>query len=140
MAHLICFINILSNGCSNMYYALNSQEFVSVNLIYRYHQLMLTQCPHNIMVIFSSTAQGGLFFAKPMRDKKYVSMMDPFQIKYGKLLSCALVLPSLLVDVLWVSCTLLGLGKHTYLPSKTTLFLNQWMRLKHLHFCVYGFK
>uniref|UniRef100_A0A8C4FDN7 High-affinity choline transporter 1 n=1 Tax=Dicentrarchus labrax TaxID=13489 RepID=A0A8C4FDN7_DICLA len=53
---------------------------------------------------------GGLFFAKPMRDKKYVTMMDPFQIKYGNILSGALVLPSLLVDVLWVSCTLLGLG------------------------------
>ncbi|XP_041789890.1 high-affinity choline transporter 1-like [Chelmon rostratus] len=53
---------------------------------------------------------GGLFFAKPMRDKKYITMMDPFQINYGKVLSGALVLPSLLVDVLWVSCTLLGLG------------------------------
>ncbi|XP_049428824.1 high-affinity choline transporter 1-like isoform X1 [Epinephelus fuscoguttatus] len=53
---------------------------------------------------------GGLFFAKPMRDKEYVTMMDPFQIKYGKILSGALVLPSLLVDVLWVSCTLLSLG------------------------------
>ncbi|KAL7405387.1 hypothetical protein ABVT39_028252 [Epinephelus coioides] len=45
-----------------------------------------------------------------MRDKEYVTMMDPFQIKYGKILSGALVLPSLLVDVLWVSCTLLSLG------------------------------
>ncbi|XP_042340923.1 high-affinity choline transporter 1-like [Plectropomus leopardus] len=53
---------------------------------------------------------GGLFFAKPMRNKKYVTMMDPFQIKYGKVLSGALVLPSLLMDLLWVACTLLGLG------------------------------
>ncbi|XP_054460937.1 high-affinity choline transporter 1-like [Anoplopoma fimbria] len=53
---------------------------------------------------------GGLFFAKPMRDKEYVTMMDPFQIKYGNVLSGALVLPSILVDVLWVSCTLLSLG------------------------------
>ncbi|XP_008405594.1 high-affinity choline transporter 1-like [Poecilia reticulata] len=53
---------------------------------------------------------GGLFFAKPMREKKYVTMMDPFQEKYGRVLSGALVLPCLLVDVLWVSCTLLGLG------------------------------
>ncbi|XP_076001435.1 high affinity choline transporter 1-like [Genypterus blacodes] len=53
---------------------------------------------------------GGHFFAKPMRDKKYITMMDPFQIKYGNVLSGALVLPALLVDVLWVSCTLLGLG------------------------------
>lgn len=60
-------------------------------------------------------ASGGLFFAKPMRDKKYITMMDPFQIKYGNVLSGALVLPSLLVDVLWVACTLVGLGK----PTKT---------------------
>ncbi|XP_017287917.1 high-affinity choline transporter 1 [Kryptolebias marmoratus] len=53
---------------------------------------------------------GGLFFAKPMREKNYITMMDPFQRKYGKVLSGALVLPCLLVDVLWVSCTLLGLG------------------------------
>ncbi|XP_015243673.1 PREDICTED: high-affinity choline transporter 1-like [Cyprinodon variegatus] len=53
---------------------------------------------------------GGLFFAKPMREKEYVTMMDPFQEKYGRVLSGALVLPCVLVDVLWVSCTLLGLG------------------------------
>ncbi|KAF3841659.1 hypothetical protein F7725_023610 [Dissostichus mawsoni] len=27
------------------------------------------------------TTAGGLFFAGPMRDKKYVTMMDPFHIK-----------------------------------------------------------
>ncbi|KAM9363277.1 high-affinity choline transporter 1-like [Symphorus nematophorus] len=53
---------------------------------------------------------GGLFFAKPMRDKKYVTMMDPFQIKYGKVLSGALMLLSLLMDLLWVACTLFSLG------------------------------
>ncbi|CAN9510799.1 unnamed protein product [Ophioblennius macclurei] len=53
---------------------------------------------------------GGLFFAKPMRDRKYVTLMDPFQVKYGRTLSGALVLPCLLTDVLWVACTLLGLG------------------------------
>lgn len=59
----------------------------------------------------STPALGGLFFAKPMREKKYVTMMDPFQEKYGRVLSGALVLPCILVDVLWVSCTLLGLGE-----------------------------
>ncbi|XP_042292822.1 high-affinity choline transporter 1-like isoform X2 [Thunnus maccoyii] len=62
------------------------------------------------LVVGIFTMTGGLFFAKPMRDKKYITMMDPFQVKYGKVLSGALVLPALLVDVLWVSCTLLGLG------------------------------
>uniref|UniRef100_A0A6Q2Y9Y0 Solute carrier family 5 member 7a n=1 Tax=Esox lucius TaxID=8010 RepID=A0A6Q2Y9Y0_ESOLU len=53
---------------------------------------------------------GGIFFAKPMREKKYVTMMDPFQIKYGHALSGALVLPALVMDALWVACTLVGLG------------------------------
>ncbi|XP_058497500.1 high-affinity choline transporter 1-like [Solea solea] len=65
--------------------------------------LMPVQCSVSFII-------GGLFFAKPMRDKKYVTMFDPFQKKYGNVLCGALVLPALLVDVLWVSCTLLGLG------------------------------
>lgn len=47
-----------------------------------------------------------------MRERMYVTMMDPFQIKYGNLLSGALVLPSIMTDVLWVAATLLGLGEH----------------------------
>lgn len=60
------------------------------------------------------SASGGLFFAKPMRDKMYITMMDPFQIKYGNLLSGALVLPSIMMDLLWVASTLLGLGEHFF--------------------------
>lgn len=41
----------------------------------------------------------------------YITMMDPFQIKYGNLLSGALVLPSIMMDILWVASTLLGLGE-----------------------------
>nr|XP_043883335.1 high-affinity choline transporter 1-like [Solea senegalensis] len=65
--------------------------------------LMPIQCSVSFII-------GGLFFAKPMRDNKYVTMFDPFQKKYGNVLCGALVLPALLVDVLWVSCTLLSLG------------------------------
>ncbi|XP_061685908.1 high affinity choline transporter 1-like isoform X1 [Syngnathoides biaculeatus] len=53
---------------------------------------------------------GGFFFAKPMRENKYVTMMDPFQKKYGNFLSNALILPALIADVLWVSRTLVSLG------------------------------
>lgn len=74
------------------------------------------------MVYISFNALGGLFFAKPMRDKKYITMMDPFQIKYGKILSAVLVLPCLLGDLMWVSCTLLGLGKYACLPGKIIFF------------------
>ncbi|XP_063067943.1 high affinity choline transporter 1-like [Engraulis encrasicolus] len=53
---------------------------------------------------------GGLVFAKPMREKKYITMMDPFQIKYGKHVATLMVIPGIIVDVLWVSCTLMALG------------------------------
>ncbi|KAM4607421.1 high-affinity choline transporter 1-like [Polymixia lowei] len=52
----------------------------------------------------------GLFFAKPMRDRKYVTMMDPFQIKYGKVPTTVLSVMSVVVDTLWVPTTLIGLG------------------------------
>ncbi|XP_035033567.1 high affinity choline transporter 1 [Hippoglossus stenolepis] len=53
---------------------------------------------------------GGFFFAKPMRENKYVTMMDPFQQKYGNVLSVLLIFPALVADVLWVARTLVSLG------------------------------
>ncbi|XP_062334097.1 high affinity choline transporter 1-like [Osmerus eperlanus] len=53
---------------------------------------------------------GGFFFAKPMRENRYITMMDPFQQKYGNVLSSALILPALVADVLWVARTLVSLG------------------------------
>ncbi|XP_041653165.1 high-affinity choline transporter 1-like [Cheilinus undulatus] len=53
---------------------------------------------------------GGLLFAKTMRDRKYITMMDPFQIKYGNLVSGVLSLALLTSDILWVTGTLIGLG------------------------------
>ncbi|CAL8331921.1 unnamed protein product [Boreogadus saida] len=53
---------------------------------------------------------GGLFFAKPMRAKRYVTMMDPFQRRYGNAFTTALLVPALLGDVLWVACILAALG------------------------------
>ncbi|XP_026213467.1 high-affinity choline transporter 1-like [Anabas testudineus] len=53
---------------------------------------------------------GGLFFAKTMRERKYVTMMDPFQIKYGNVVSGILSLALLLSDIIWVTGTLIGLG------------------------------
>ncbi|XP_071371271.1 high-affinity choline transporter 1-like [Centroberyx affinis] len=53
---------------------------------------------------------GGLFFAKPMRDRKYVTMMDPFQIKYGKVVSAVLSVALLISEIIWVTGTLIGLG------------------------------
>ncbi|KAJ8337327.1 hypothetical protein SKAU_G00385470 [Synaphobranchus kaupii] len=62
----------------------------------------------NIIVgIFTMTA--GIFFAKPMRDKEYVTMMDPFQLKYGDTLACTLLIPVLMADMLWIACIMRSL-------------------------------
>ncbi|XP_030643582.1 high affinity choline transporter 1-like [Chanos chanos] len=53
---------------------------------------------------------GGFFFAKPMRANKFVTMMDPFQLRYGNVLSSLLLLPALVGDILWVARTLVSLG------------------------------
>ena len=58
--------------------------------------------------------RGGLFFAEPMRNNKYVTMMDPFQIKYGKVPTAALSLASLISEIMWVTGTLIGLGKNVW--------------------------
>ncbi|KAK5908931.1 hypothetical protein CgunFtcFv8_016947 [Champsocephalus gunnari] len=53
---------------------------------------------------------GGLFFAEPMRDRQYVTMMDPFQIKYGNTLSGLLSVAPLMSEIIWVTSTLICLG------------------------------
>ncbi|KAJ8268079.1 hypothetical protein COCON_G00132510 [Conger conger] len=52
----------------------------------------------------------GIFFAKPLREKEYVTMMDPLQLKYGKTVTCILLIPAVIGDILWVACTTAGLG------------------------------
>ncbi|KAM4607786.1 high-affinity choline transporter 1-like [Polymixia lowei] len=52
----------------------------------------------------------GLFFAKVMRDRKYMTMLDPFQIKYGKVTTTLMSVLSLVMDLVWVPTTLIGLG------------------------------
>lgn len=46
-----------------------------------------------------------------MRNNKYVTMMDPFQVKYGKVPTAALSLACLVSEVMWVTGTLIGLGE-----------------------------
>ncbi|XP_068424058.1 high-affinity choline transporter 1-like [Clinocottus analis] len=53
---------------------------------------------------------GGLVFAEPMRARKYVTMMDPFQIKYGNGLSGLFSIAPLVSEILWVTSTLISLG------------------------------
>uniref|UniRef100_A0A4W5LLC0 Solute carrier family 5 member 7 n=1 Tax=Hucho hucho TaxID=62062 RepID=A0A4W5LLC0_9TELE len=62
------------------------------------------------LAYFITFLLAGLFFAKPMRSQRYVTMMDPFQHRYGNSITTALLLPALISDVLWVACILAALG------------------------------
>lgn len=62
---------------------------------------------------------GGFVFAKPLRDKKCVTMMDPFHRKYGKGFTAIMCLASVCLDVMWMATILIGLGKRL---KKTTHF------------------
>lgn len=61
--------------------------------------------------VYVPVTLGGLFFVKPIRRKNYVTLMDPFQEKYGNTIAAVLFIPALLADVLWVACILGALGK-----------------------------
>lgn len=45
-----------------------------------------------------------------MRDRKYVTMMDPFHVKYGDKLTGLLSVAVLMSEVIWVTSTLISLG------------------------------
>ncbi|XP_005094203.1 high-affinity choline transporter 1 [Aplysia californica] len=53
---------------------------------------------------------GGLFFANRMRSEGYVTMLDPFQHKYGERMGGLLFVPALLGEVFWTGAVLAALG------------------------------
>lgn len=58
-----------------------------------------------------------------MRDRKYVTMMDPFQIKYGKRLCGLLSMAPLMSEIVWVTSTLISLGND---PDQFDSVLNSY--------------
>ncbi|KAF5897219.1 high affinity choline transporter 1 [Clarias magur] len=57
-----------------------------------------------------SLVLGGLFFAKPMRSRGYVTMLDPFQQLYGKRMGGLLFIPALMGEIFWSAAILSALG------------------------------
>ncbi|XP_041804064.1 high-affinity choline transporter 1-like [Chelmon rostratus] len=58
----------------------------------------------------SSLVIAGLVFTKPMRERNWLTMLDPFHVKYGRVLTAGLSLVSLINDVVSLPTTLIGLG------------------------------
>ena len=61
------------------------------------------------------TFAGGMFFAKPMREQGHVTMLDPFQIKYGTNIGGLLFIPALLGETIWTASILSALGSSYFL-------------------------
>ena len=53
---------------------------------------------------------GGLFFAKIMRNRNYVTMLDPLQEKYGDWMGGVLYIPAFLGETMWSAAILGALG------------------------------
>ncbi|KAM9345469.1 high-affinity choline transporter 1-like [Symphorus nematophorus] len=63
-----------------------------------------------VMAYSSTFIFGGLLFAKPLRERNCMTMMEPFDIKYGKAVTAGLSLCSLFIDMVWEAATLMSLG------------------------------
>ncbi|CAD5233116.1 unnamed protein product [Bursaphelenchus xylophilus] len=53
---------------------------------------------------------GGILFAKIMREKGYITMLDPFQQKYGQRVGGLMFIPALLGEIFWSAAILSALG------------------------------
>lgn len=53
---------------------------------------------------------GGLFFARPMRRRRYRTLLDPLRERYGKKMTAVLFLPALTGELFWTSAILVALG------------------------------
>lgn len=67
-------------------------------------------------------SSGGLVFVKPIHSKNYVTLMDPFQNKYGNTIAALIFIPALIADVMWAACILGILGEYA-----TTVFLDHFI-------------
>lgn len=69
--------------------------------------LMWVQAPWGYAL---SLVVGGLFFARPMRERKFLTMLDPLAQRFGNKLTGLLFLPALAGEVFWTAAILTALG------------------------------
>ncbi|MCI0639259.1 MAG: sodium:solute symporter family protein [Gemmataceae bacterium] len=53
---------------------------------------------------------GGLFFARTMRARRFTTLIDPFDARYGKRWSAVLFIPAMLGEVFWSASLLVAIG------------------------------
>lgn len=59
---------------------------------------------------FFLSISGGFMFAKIMRRRGYVTLLDPFQERYGVRIGAMMYIPAFLGELLWSAATLNSLG------------------------------
>ena len=69
--------------------------------------LMWVQAPWGYAI---SLILGGLFFARPMRRRRFYTMIDPLEQRFGKKMGAVLFLPALCGEVFWTAAILTALG------------------------------
>lgn len=62
------------------------------------------------LMFFVPLFEAGWVFAKPMRQRRCVTIMDLFYVKYGKAPAAGLALFTLMGDFISLPSTLIGLG------------------------------
>ena len=67
------------------------------------------------MMVMMMTVAAGTVYAPKMRRAAYVTMFDPFQLRYGRKMGALLFLPQMLSDLFWAASVLSALGK--YVPG-----------------------
>ena len=65
----------------------------------------------NMSALFTIHFADGLFFAKQMRAANYVTMIDPFQEKFGNRMGGIIFLSAITGELLWCAAILAALGK-----------------------------
>jgi len=63
-----------------------------------------------LIVIGDNNETGGFFFANKMRERGYVTMLDPLQETYGQRMGGLLFIPALCAEVFWAASILTALG------------------------------
>ena len=53
---------------------------------------------------------GGFFFARPMRRRNYVTLVDPLAQRYGGTIAAVLMIPAILAEVIWSGAILVAIG------------------------------
>ncbi len=59
-----------------------------------------------------------------MRDKGYVTMLDPFEERFGQVMAGLLYIPALFGEVFWCAAVLSALGRYHLFTQISLLFVD----------------